>query len=238
MSGSAIVLQARMSSTRLPGKALAYVAGLSVLAHCVERLRFSSGLPVVLATSTAAADDSLCQAGERLGITVVRGDAEDVLGRFVQVATTLGLTDLVRATCDNPAVDMDSPRRTLELLRRTGADYVVEFGLPYGAAVEAVSVLALLRAAAWTSDPYDREHVTPFVRRDKRFAALHAIAPRHLRRPELRLSVDTAEDLEFVRSLFAAAEATSPRPVTLAALMSAAHVLQPAGAGDGLRDAR
>jgi len=101
VSASAIVLQARMGSTRLPGKALADLAGLTVLARCVERLQATSGLPVVLATTTDPADDSLCEAGQRLGVTVVRGAVDDVLGRFVQVATTLGLTDLVRATCDN-----------------------------------------------------------------------------------------------------------------------------------------
>ena len=155
----------------------------------------------------------------------MRGAADDVLSRFVQVASTLGLTDLVRATCDNPGVDMDSPRRTLELLRRNGADYVAEFGLPYGAGVEALSVQALLRSAELTADPYDREHVTPFLRRDSRFFALQAIAPGHLRWPELRLSVDTAEDLDFMRRLFAAADVASPRPVALAALMSAARLL-------------
>jgi spore coat polysaccharide biosynthesis protein SpsF len=225
MSGSAIVLQARMDSTRLPGKALADLAGLTVLAHCVERLQATSGLPVVLATTTAAADDVLCAAGEQLGVTVVRGAPDDVLGRFVQVASALGLTDLVRATCDNPGVDMDAPRRTLELLQRNGVDYVAEVGLPYGAGVEAMSVRALLQSADLTSDPYDREHVTPFLRRDRRFCALQAIAPGHLRRPELRLSVDTAEDLDFMRRLFAATDVAAPRPVALSALMSAARLL-------------
>ena len=238
MSASAIVLQARMSSTRLPGKALAELAGRSVLAHCVERLRATSGLPVVLATTTAAADDILCEAGEHLGVTVLRGSPDDVLGRFVQVASMLELTHLVRATCDNPGVDMDSPGRTLELLQRTGADHVAEYGLPYGAGVEAVSVEALLRAAELTSDPYDREHVTTFLRHDRRFVAVTAIGPGHLRCPALCLSVDTAGDLDFMRRLYAVAEADSPRPVSLAALMNAARLLRPAVDDDGLRDVR
>jgi spore coat polysaccharide biosynthesis protein SpsF len=225
VSAAAIVLQARMGSTRLPGKVLADLAGLSVLAHCVGRLQASSGLPVVLATTTAAIDDRLCEAGERLGITVVRGAEDDVLGRFVQVASSLGLTHLVRATCDNPGVDIDSPRRTLELLRRNGADYVAEAGLPHGAGVEAVSVPALLRSAGLTSDPYDREHVTPLLRRDPRFFALQAIAPGHLRRADLCLSIDTAGDLDFMRRLFAVADVGTSGLVTLAALMSAADLL-------------
>ena len=170
-------------------------------------------------------------------MTVVRGPSDDVLGRFVQVASTLGLTDLVRATCDNPGVDMDGPRRTLELLRRNGADHVVEAGLPYGAAVEAVSVPALMRSAELTRDPYDREHVTPFLQRDSRFVALQAIAPGHLRRPGLRISVDTAEDLDFMRRLFAAAEAGSPRPVGLATLLDTANQMNPVD-DDAARNAR
>ena len=224
-----------MASTRLPGKALAELAGLTVLAHCVERLRATSGLPVVLATTTAAADDSLCEACEHLGIMVVRGSPDDVLGRFVLVASTLGLTDLVRATGDNPGVDMDSPRRTLELLWRTGEDHVVELGLPCGAAVEALSVQALFRAADLTSDLHDREHVTPFLRRDSRFFALQVIAPVHLQRPDLRLTVDTAEDLGFMRRLFAVAEAACPRPVNLATLIETANRLRPTVDGDDAR---
>jgi spore coat polysaccharide biosynthesis protein SpsF len=101
-----------------------------------------------------------------------------------------------------------------------------------------VSASALLRAAELTGDPYDREHVTPFLRRDSRFVALQAIAPGHLRCPELRLSVDTAEDLDFMRRLFAVAESECPRPVNLATLMNAARLLRPAGDRDGLRDVR
>src|SRR5207247_2141293 len=81
--------------------------------------------------------------GERLGVEVIRGREDDVLARFVMVASRLSLTDLVRATADNPAVDMDAPRRVLELRRRTRADRVVEYGLPYGTAVEAVSAESL-----------------------------------------------------------------------------------------------
>ena len=83
----------------------------------------------------------------------------------------------MRATADNPFVDPASARRVLESCRRVHADHVVECGLPVGAAVEAVSVDALTRAHRLITDPYDREHVTSFVRRDPRFRALRAVAP-------------------------------------------------------------
>ena len=212
---AAIVLQARMGSTRLPGKVLAALTGGTVLSHCVERLRARSGLPIVLATTRRAEDDLVAETGERLGVAVVRGDDEDVLGRFVQTIESHALTHVVRATADNPCVDMDAPLRTLSLLRRTGVDHVVEHGLPYGAAVEAIAAPALIRASELVHEPYDREHVTPFVRRDGRFRALVALAPGDVRRSGLRVTVDTEDDLAFVRALLARAEQAHAAPVPL-----------------------
>lgn len=219
-TASAIILQARMASSRLPGKALANLGGRPIVARCVERLAVRSSMPVILATTTRADDDVLAEEGRSLGIPVFRGAVDDVLGRFVQVVTTLGLLDCVRATADNPAVDPDAPRRVLDLRRRAGADHVVEHGLPHGAAVEAISASALVRAATMTSDLGDREHVTPFIRRDRRFFALAAIAPANVRRPDVRLTVDTAEDLERMRLLYALLGSPTPPP-SLAEMIAA-----------------
>lgn len=233
MSNAAIVLQARMGSTRLPGKVLAPIAGRSVLAHCIERLRVRSRLPVVVATTELPDDDRVVVEAARLGAAVVRGASDDVLARYVKVAETLGLTHIIRATADNPAVDMDAPRRTLDILLRSGADHVVEFGLPHGAAVEAVTTAALVRAADMATEPADREHVTPLIRRDKRFFALPALAPGAVRRPQIRLTVDTAADLAFMRRVFALAGATPGDPAPLAVLISAAaRVLATPVSGD------
>jgi len=214
-----------MGSSRLPGKAMADLAGRPILEHCVERLRAASGLPVVLATTTRPDDDCLEQLGDRLGIAVVRGSELDVLGRFALVVTTLELSALIRATADNPAVDLDAPRRTLEQLILTGADHVVERGLPCGAAVEAVAADALLRAAELATDSYDREHVTPLLRRGGAFFAVEAVAPARLTRPELRLSVDTEADLHFMRRLFAAAASGTGQLIPLEHLIDAADRL-------------
>jgi spore coat polysaccharide biosynthesis protein SpsF len=227
VSGAAIVLQARMGSRRLPGKALAILEGRTVLAHCLERLRARSGLPVVLATTTRAEDDCLVEEGTRLGATVVRGSDEDVLGRFVLVTSQLGLTEVIRATADNPAVDLDAPRRVLELRRRTGSDHVIEYGLPYGTAVEAMSAQSLCRCAERATATYDREHVTSFLRRESGFVIVPAIAPSEVYRPELRLTIDTPEDLFWVRSVFADASRTGgpAAPIPLTALIAAADRL-------------
>jgi spore coat polysaccharide biosynthesis protein SpsF len=197
-----IVLQARMGSTRLPGKAMARLGGEPIVACCLRRLASRSGLPVVLATTVRPEDNVLCETARGLGFPFVRGHVDDVLARYVLAATTFRFSYVVRATADNPVVDLDAPRRTLDLLCRTGAGYASESGLPLGAAVEAFTVRALKQANSTTIDPYDREHVTPFLRRGGRIAAVEAPAPAALRRGDLRLTVDTSDDLASVRHLF------------------------------------
>lgn len=240
MSRPAVVLQARMGSKRLPGKVLASLAGRSVLAHCIERLQARSGVAVIVATTTSPEDDRVVAEAGRLGASVFRGPVEDVLTRYVQVASQWSLTHLVRATADNPAVDLDAPRRTLDLLIRTGVDHVVEHGLPVGGAVEAVSVDALRRASELAVDAYDREHVTPLIRRDERFLALPAVAPAGVRCATVRLTIDTPADLAFVRRVFAYAGETRGEPAPLSDLIAAAkraHTMLRA-VGSGASDAR
>ncbi|MDH4067075.1 MAG: hypothetical protein OEW19_21965 [Acidobacteriota bacterium] len=202
MIRAAVVLQARMGSARLPGKVLAMVGARPIVAHCVERLRARSGLPVILATTNRPEDEVLASAAGDLDVRLVRGPSDDVLARYLLAATTFGLTHVVRATADNPAVDVDAPRRTLDLLCRTGVGYVGECGMPVGAAVEACTVEALRIALHSTDDPYDREHVTPFLRRDRRVSSLEALAPASLRRADIRLTVDRPDDLATIRDIF------------------------------------
>lgn len=219
MDRTAIILQARMGSRRLPGKTLMTIGTQTVLEHCIARLDVA-GLPLIVATTDRAEDDAIEAAARRVGAQVFRGDAEDVLARYIAAAKTFEVTSIVRATADNPLVDADGPLRVVELARNIRVDHVVESGLPIGAAVEVVSRAALERAADLITDRYDREHVTSFIRRDARFQSLRAMAPRHLRRPGLRLTVDTAEDLEFVRGVLESMG--DDHQPTLAAIIKAA----------------
>ena len=230
MDRTAIILQARMGSRRLPGKTLMTIGTQTVLEHCITRLD-AAGLPLIVATTTRTEDDAVEAEARRGGAQVFRGDTDDVLQRYIVAARTFEVTRIVRATGDNPLVDADGPQRVIELAKNVRVDHVVESGLPIGAAVEVVSLSALERAADLITDRYDREHVTSFIRRDQRFQSLRAMAPRHLRRPGLRLTVDTAEDLEFVRSVlesFESPESTeSPESIderqpTLAEVIKAA----------------
>ena len=220
----AVVLQARMGSTRLPGKVLMPIAGRSVLAHCVERLQLTSGLAVIVATTTEPDDDAIAAETARLGVAIARGSVNDVLGRFAQVVREHALTHVIRATADNPAVDLGAPVRTLTLLRRARLDYVVERGLPYGAAVEAMTGAAILEADRLAVNADDREHVTPFIKRSWRgqpFRAIEALAPGRVRRPQLRFTVDTPDDLEYMRRVYAFLPSSTGAP--LEALIAAAE---------------
>src|SRR6185436_16734722 len=102
-------------------------------------------------TTTLAEDDVIAMEASRCGAPAVRGSCDDVLSRFILAADTFDLQAIVRATADNPAVDMDAPRRVLDLLMRTRVDHVVERGLPHGCAVEAVDIDALRKAHAAAS---------------------------------------------------------------------------------------
>lgn len=210
-TNTGIILQARFASTRLPGKALAPIGAHPLLEHCLRRLIAAGVAHVVLATTTNAEDEQLASVAHRLGVAVFRGATEDVLGRYAAAAAAFGFEVVIRATGDNPAVDIHAPGRLLALLRTSGADYAAEVGLPLGAAVEVMTASALQRAAMAAQHTDDREHVTTYIKRNPRvFRLAHAAAPAPLCRPDLRLTVDTAEDLRYVRELFARTGANSP----------------------------
>ena len=216
-----VILQARMGSRRLPGKVLEPLARRPLVVHCLERLLAADVGPVVLATTTLTQDDVLARVADSLRVPVVRGAADDVLARFVAAIETYPGRVVVRATADNPAVDIAAPRRVQRWLDAGDADYVVESDLPYGTAVEAVRAEVVLEAHRTTHDPADREHVTPWVIRQSRFRVLRVPAPSTLRRPDLRFTVDTPADLRYMRSVMARAGARNG-PVPLEDLIEAA----------------
>ena len=211
--GAVIILQARMASTRLPGKALASLGARTVIGHCLARLRIAGAAPVMLATTTNQEDDVLVATAAKYGVATFRGPDSDVLTRYVLAAHSVGARLVVRATGDNPAVDIGAPDRVLAALRSMKWDHVIEEGLPYGAAVEGVTLDALIRASELASDPADREHVTPWMRRDRsRFSARQILAPAGLRRPDVRVTIDTKDDLTFMQLVAARLNNWSDEP--------------------------
>jgi spore coat polysaccharide biosynthesis protein SpsF len=220
-----IILQARLASSRLPGKALKTIGARTLLEHCVGRLT-ASGTPVVVATTTNGEDDMLAALAAELGVQVFRGSVNDVLGRYVAAAAAFGFDPIIRATGDNPGVDGDAPRRVLDALASNDVDYVREEGLPLGASVEGITLAALRRASTEAVLAADREHVTTYVRRHPDgFPEITLTVPAHLHAPHVSLTVDTPDDLERVRRLFRCTGADTP---SLGQLIHAAQALEAA----------
>jgi len=202
------VVQARMTSTRLPGKVLADLGGRSVLQWVLARLGAASELDgVVVATSDDPSDDPVAQAAASLGASVVRGPLADVLARYAIAARELGSEGIVRVTADCPLIDPAVVDEVVAAWREGGAAYVSNVieprTYPVGMDAEVVDAAALLVADAEASEAHDREHVTPFVRsRPERFAqrAVRLAEPR----PDVRLTLDTPEDLEVLRDVVGA----------------------------------
>ena len=202
------VVQARMSSSRLPGKALADLCGRSAIDRVLDRLDRCRELEgVVVATSEDASDDPLAEALDGR-LPVVRGALDDVLGRYALALSEHPCDAVVRITGDCPLIDPDVVDLVVGRWRSGEAAYAANVieprTWPKGMDTEVVSAHALRSAAEEARDPYDREHVTPFVRsRPDRFPQ-EAVA---LDPPaaDVRLVLDTPEDLEALRRLIARA---------------------------------
>ena len=200
-------LQARMGSSRLPGKVLLRIQGKSILERAIWRLQAARTLDaVVVLTTSLAEDDQILQEAQRLGTAVYRGPELDVLGRFQQAAERFGPRIVVRATADNPLIDVGSVDRIVRALKSSDLDYCMEDQLPVGAATEAITAGALRRSALEATEPRHREHVTLYVKEHpEKFRIAFLAPPDALCSPGLRLTVDTPEDFisveDFIQAL-------------------------------------
>lgn len=235
-----IVIQARMGSHRRPGKILAPLGGAPMLEHVVRRMqaveRYLPGYlqQCLVATTTLDQDDATLAACDALNVPCLRGPANDVLTRYLMATDDLCDNDLVvRATADNPIY---CPIRTADLIvyhLQQGNDYTYIRDLSHG--VPEVIRVGALQTAAATTDPYCREHVTPYLRQQPGQLKVEELPPTwHGMRPDIRLTVDTPDDVAFVdRILSAFAE---PTRVSLdaayrqAELLSQARAAAPTGA--------
>lgn len=203
------ILQARMSSSRLPGKVLADLAGAPMILRQIERLKRARRLDgIVVATSDEHSDDILARVLDQAGVAVHRGDLHDVLGRFGTALDQWGpADDVVRLTADCPLADPDVIDATIELHQASGADYTSNVAeprtFPKGLDVEVIAARALRTALAEAVDAYDREHVTPFLYHHPQRFSLASYA--QIREEgEVRWTVDRPDDLEFVRAVYEA----------------------------------
>jgi len=209
------ILQARMSSTRLPGKVLADVAGKPMILRQIERLRRAKRLNrIVVATSDQPSDDPLAVCLVAADVPVFRGPLDDVLARYIAAIEAFGpVRTVVRLTADCPLADPDLIDQTLALHERSGADYTsntpTRRSFPKGLDVEVFESVVLKIAADETVDPYDHEHVTPFLYRNPRRFKIEALE-QAADEGEVRWTVDRPDDLEFVRAVYDGLYAENP----------------------------
>lgn len=212
------VIQARMGSSRLPGKVLMELAGEVVLARVVDAARAINGIDeVVIATSVEAEDDAIEAWCAGRDVACLRGSEADVLDRFSQAARAHSADVVMRLTADCPLLDPEVAGQVLALLLEGGVDYasnVDPASWPDGLDCEVMTAMALETASVEASRPSDREHVTSFIRNNKaRFSSLNLTCPiagmaRH------RWTLDTREDLAFLGKLAASLEPATPASMT------------------------
>jgi spore coat polysaccharide biosynthesis protein SpsF len=208
------IIQARMTSSRLPGKVLRPILGEPMMGRQIERLRRSRRLDeLVVATSTDASDDVIVDYCATLGVRTHRGSLQDVLGRYAGALEALGPADhVVRLTADCPLADWGVIDDCVALHLETGADYTsnaVDRWFPRGLDVEVFKAPLLPMIAAEAADPYEREHVTPFFyRHPERFDLKQLTQPAY--EGNLRWTVDTPEDFAFTTQVYEALYSSNP----------------------------
>jgi aminopeptidase-like protein/spore coat polysaccharide biosynthesis protein SpsF (cytidylyltransferase family) len=206
------IIQARMGSSRFPGKMLARLGGIPLLEWVVRRLlRATTLAQVVLATSDGAGDDALVELAASLGVEVFRGSEADVLGRFVGAARMAGADNIVRICADNPFIDPVEVDRLVQHFSDHPCDYACNhqdrLGSTYadGFGAEILPAALLEKIAADASEPHHREHATLYLwdhASEYRLSAL--AAPAGLAFPELRFDVDAPADLANLEALVSA----------------------------------
>ncbi|QQO08410.1 cytidylyltransferase domain-containing protein [Breznakiella homolactica] len=193
---TAVVVQARIDSSRLPGKSLLPLGRRPLISAVMAALREVPADVRVLACPEDSAGDFLLLA-EDAEFEIVAGSKEDVLSRFCDVIRRFSPDRIIRATGDNPFVFADAAAEIHREALARGAHYGGYLELPYGAGVESVSSEALLRAEREADLPGEREHVCPYLyNHPELFSVYRPPAPARWNSPGIRLTVDTLADYE------------------------------------------
>ncbi len=199
-----VIVQMRLDSTRLPGKAMLPLAGTTLAGAVMRRLGSVPADAYILASDRDGAS-ALGGVAKAFGFSVFAGPKEDVLARYAMVASSFGLERIIRATGDNPFVSVELACAAIAFADGCGADYVGFTGMPTGMGVEIVDASALLRAARLAETSFDREHVCPYIYgHPDTFAIERPRCPPSHYLPEGRVTIDTAEDYRKARAIFEA----------------------------------
>jgi spore coat polysaccharide biosynthesis protein SpsF len=199
------IVQARMGSSRLPGKALKDIHGRSMLARVVRRAGRSALIDkLVVATTEKKADDAIVSECDSLGISCFRGSEDDVLDRYYQAARAFSADSIVRITSDCPLIDPEIIDRVVQAFLDNGPDYAsntIESTYPRGLDVEAFTFNALKKAWCDASADFQHVHVTPYIyQHPEQFKILSVSGEENW--SNYRWTVDTREDLTLVRAVY------------------------------------
>lgn len=176
----------------------------TLLGYLIKRIRHATELDsIVVATSNKPRDRKIGEIAEKHNVNVFRGSELDVLDRFVKAARLVNAELIVRITADNPFTDPQIMTILIHSQEEKKADYTWMEGLPVGIGSEVISISALKKAASLATDPYDREHVTSFIKRNPHLFKINIMdAPREFNYPEYRLTIDYPDDYQLVRKIY------------------------------------
>lgn len=204
-----VILQVRTGSKRLPGKALLPLGGMPMLAYILRRFRAALiDLPIVVATTILAKDDTLEVLCKAEGIHCFRGSEDDVLQRYYECALQFAFSHVIRMTGDNPFTDLEELMRLIDLHQLNRSDYSHSLScLPVGVGAEIFTFSCLEKAHREGHAPHHREHVNEYVIEHPEFFNTQTlVVAANKCRPDLRLTVDTPADYEKVSSIVNAAD--------------------------------
>lgn len=223
-----IVIQARMGSTRLPGKVLMKIGNKRLLEHIIDRLK-TLQMPecrVVVATSTESRDDVIEKFCNEKGVACFRGDEKNVLNRYWMCTLQYGFDDIVRLTADNPFVDIAELERLIQMHRFYKAEYSYsDTELPVGLGAEIFSREALQRSMEKAYKENHFEHVDDYILENmEQFKCRKLDLDRDKIHPELQFTVDTKEQLD--KACFIAEHAKNDYFGTLEAIRLEKQYLQ------------
>jgi len=195
------IIQARMSSTRLPGKVLKPLYGKAVLEHVLDRVNECKLIDhIIVATTTDAVDNELVDWCEARDVLCFRGPRADVLSRYHQCSEMYKATEIVRVTSDNPLIDPEIIDQIIQLRRNADADYAannIEKTFPHGLDVEVIKMEALTESNEYAVQDFEREHVTQYVRhRPEKYKLINLSSVENLH--YIRLTLDEDEDRQLI----------------------------------------
>ena len=201
-----IVIQARTSSNRLPGKVLKDILGKPMLQRQIERITDNIEIPLIVATSEDKSDDQIQFLCKKIGVECFRGDLENVVLRFFNCAKKYNITHIIRIGGDDPLIDPLCINKLITLHKETNKEFLYasnDDGWPYGCAAELISVTAIEKILKYTKKDYYLEHTIPFILDNpSMFTILRVHGPKNYQNQNLSLSVDYIEDFLLIEKIF------------------------------------